>query len=75
MKKVVIYNSDTCTFCRQAEAYFHENSIEFEERNIKNPDNREELMNLGYRSVPVIKIDEEYILGFDKEKINEELGL
>lgn len=75
MKKVVIYNSDTCTFCRQAEAYLHEKNIEFEEKNIKDPDNRKELIGLGYRSVPVIKIEEEYILGFDKAVIDEKLGL
>jgi len=68
MKKVVIYNSDTCSFCREAE-----NGIEYEGKNIKVPEFRKELMAMGYRSVPVIQIDGENILGFDPELIEEKL--
>jgi len=73
MKKVVIYNSDTCSFCREAEAYMKENGIEYEGKNIKVPEFRKELMAMGYRSVPVIQIDGENILGFDPELIEEKL--
>lgn len=31
---------------------------------------RKELMKQGIMAVPVVKIDEEYIVGFDKEKID-----
>ena len=73
MKKVVIYNSDTCSFCREAEAYMKENGVEYEAKNIKIPEFRKELMAMGYRSVPVIQIDGENILGFDATLISEKL--
>jgi glutaredoxin 3 len=73
MKKVVIFNSDSCSFCREAEAYMKENGIEYEDKNIKVPEFKKELMSLGFRSVPLIQIDGESILGFDRELIEEKL--
>lgn len=73
MKKVVIYNSDTCSFCREAEAYMKEHGVEYEGKNIKIPEFRKELMDMGYRSVPMIQIDGENILGFDALLIAEKL--
>ncbi len=75
MKNVIVYTSNTCTYCGQAKEYLKENGISYEERNIKEPTFRKELMGMGFMSVPVIKIDEEAVLGFDKEKINSLLGL
>ncbi|QAT38878.1 glutaredoxin family protein [Clostridium sp. JN-9] len=73
MKNVMIYTSDSCVYCKMAKEYFHTNNIEFQEKNIKEPAARKELMSMGMRSVPVIKIDDEVILGFDQEKIENAL--
>jgi glutaredoxin 3 len=75
MKDVVVYTSNTCTYCGQAKEYLKENGIAYEERNIKEPAFRKELMGMGFMSVPVIKIGEETVLGFDKEKIDSLLDL
>lgn len=69
MKNVVIYTSDTCTFCVRAKEYFKENNISYEEKNVKDPTFRKELMAMGIMSVPVIKIEEETVVGFDEEAI------
>lgn len=74
MKNVVIYTSDTCTFCVNAKEYFKENNISYEERNVKDPTFRKELMAMGIMSVPVIKIDGETVVGFDEEAIEELLN-
>lgn len=75
MKNVVVYTSNTCTYCSQAKEYLKDNGVAYEERNIKEPAYRKELMAMGFMSVPVIKIDEETVLGFDRDKINSLLGL
>jgi glutaredoxin 3 len=75
MKDVVVYTSNTCTYCGQAKEYLKENGVAYEERNIKEPTFRKELMAMGFMSVPVIKIGEETVLGFDKEKIDSLLSL
>lgn len=75
MEKVKVYTSDTCPHCVTAKEYLKENNIEFEEKNIKETENRKDLMAMGVMSVPLIIIGDEKILGFDKEKIDSLLGL
>ncbi|MDW8802157.1 glutaredoxin domain-containing protein [Clostridium sp. A1-XYC3] len=76
MKKVDIYTSNTCGYCHAAMDYFQENNVEFTEHNIsENAEARKELMKKGHRSVPVIVIDGEEIIGFDKERVSSLLGL
>jgi len=69
MKNVVIYTSDTCTFCSAAKEYFKENNVSYEEKNVKEPSNRKELMAMGIMSVPVIKIDGETVIGFNQSEV------
>lgn len=75
MKNVIVYTSNTCTYCSAAKEYLNEKGVNFEERNVKEPEYRKQLMEMGYMSVPVIKIEDEIILGFDKDKIDTSLGL
>lgn len=75
-KKVVIYTSNTWPHCHTAKDYLAENNVEFEERNVqKDPEARKELMAKGIMAVPVIQIEEELITGFDKDRVDELLGL
>ena len=72
MKKVEIYSSDTCINCIKAKEYFDEIGVDYTEYNIsKDIEAKRELIGMGYMSVPVILIDEEHVLGFDKFRIDE----
>lgn len=75
MKKVIVYSTEGCAFCMAAKEYLDENKIAYEERNIKNKEFKKELIALGFMSVPVIKIEEDIVLGFDKNRINELLKI
>lgn len=76
MANVKVYSSNTCPYCVSAKEYLNENGIEFEERNIQtDPEARKELMTMGHMGVPVLVIDEEEIVGFDRDKIDNALGL
>lgn len=70
-KKVVIYTSNTCTYCDMAKEYFKANEIEFEEKNTSNPVFRKELLAIGVRSVPTIYVGEQYMVGFDEGQFEE----
>lgn len=71
MKKIDIYTSESCSYCYAAKEYFKQKNISYEEHNItKDSESRRELMRMGYRSVPIIIIDGEQILGFNKERIS-----
>lgn len=70
MSKIDIYTSNECHFCHEAKDFFKEKNMEFTEHNVsKDPNARKFLMKKGVMSVPYIVIDDEEILGFDREKI------
>lgn len=76
MENVVVYTSDTCPYCVAAKEFLDENSINYEEKNVTSDENaRNELIEKGYRGVPVIIVGQEEIVGFDKNRLTELLGL
>ncbi|KXZ40790.1 Glutaredoxin-like protein, YruB-family [Alkalithermobacter thermoalcaliphilus JW-YL-7 = DSM 7308] len=76
MAKIEIYTSNTCGYCHAAKDYFDERKIEYVEHNVSEDSTaRKKLMKMGYMSVPIIVIDGEEILGFDKTRIEELLPL
>ncbi|MBV4420443.1 thioredoxin family protein [Clostridium tyrobutyricum] len=76
MSKVDIFTSSTCQYCHAAKEFFKENNVDFVEHNITtDAEARKDLMKKGYRGVPVIVIDGEYILGFDQNKVSDILGI
>jgi glutaredoxin 3 len=76
MNKVEIYTSPTCGYCHEAMEFFENNKVEYIEHDIsKDKESKRTLMKKGYMSVPVIVINGEEMLGFDKEKLTTILGL
>lgn len=75
MKNVIVYTSDTCTYCEAAKEYLKEKGVAYEERNVKQPQYRKELMGMGFMSVPILKIGEDVVQGFDAGKIDALLSL
>lgn len=76
MANIVVYSSDSCTYCVQAKNFLKENNIEFVEKNVSTDmEARRDLMSKGHMGVPVIYVDDVEIVGFDKNKLVELLGL
>ncbi len=72
---VTIYTSNTCPYCVSAKDYLNERGVPFVEKNIQtDPEARKELMRMGHMGVPVIVIDGEEIVGFNKSKMDELLS-
>jgi glutaredoxin 3 len=76
-KNVVIYSTPTCHFCHMAKDYLTEKGIAFTEHNVaEDLEKRQEMMEKsGQMGVPVIMIGDEMLIGFDKPRINQMLGL
>ena len=75
MKNVVVYTSNTCPYCTLAKNYLEEKGVSFTEKNVQtDKDARQELMNMGHMGVPVVVIDGQEIVGFDKDKIDAALA-
>jgi len=77
MAKVIIYTTPTCGYCKQAKAYFQEHDIEYTEKDVAaDLEAQKEMMTKsGQLGTPVIDIDGEAIIGFNKPKIDMALGL
>lgn len=75
MKNVIVYTSNSCPYCVAAKDYLKQNGIDFVEKNVSNTEYRKELMAMGFMSVPVIKIDDEVVKGFDVKALDNILGL
>lgn len=76
MKNVVIYTNTGCQSCHAAMEFFKKNNIEYEEHNISSDITAKKmLIKKGYRSVPVIVIDNEELIGFDKDIVSKSLGI
>ena len=77
MKKVVIYSTPTCTYCKMAKEFFTDNKVSFEEYNVASDlERRKEMVDKsGQMGVPVIDIGGEIIVGYDKPTIVKALGL
>ena len=77
LKTVKIYSTPTCHFCALAKEFLTENNIPFENIDIlTNVEARKEMVELsGQMGVPVIVIGEDIIVGFNKGKIAELLGI
>ena len=69
---VIVYSADWCAFCRTAKDYFTKIGVEFEERNVEKGQKfmQESVQKSGQMGIPVIDIDGEIIVGFDKPKID-----
>lgn len=76
-KKIVIYSTPTCPYCKKAKAYLQEKGIEYADIDVsRNETAQKEMMEKsGTISVPVIDIGGKIIAGFDKDKIDEALSV
>ncbi len=76
-KTVTIYSTPVCHFCHLAKDYFAENNIAFTEYDVASDmDKRKEMVDLtGQMGVPVIRIGDDVVVGFDEAKVKELLGV
>lgn len=77
MKSVSIYSTETCGYCKMAKEFFQKNNVEFQEFDVgKDLAKRQEMIEKsGQMGVPVITVDNDLIVGFNKPKLEELLNI
>ncbi len=77
MPSVKIYSTPSCPYCIRAKQFFKDNNIEFADYDVSVDEERarELTERSGQMGVPVIEINGEIIVGFDKEAIIKALKL
>jgi glutaredoxin len=72
MKNIKIYSSSTCTNCTAAKEYIKEKGYDYEEKNVSlDAEAKKELLSMGYMGVPIIFIEDEVVVGFNRSKLDE----
>lgn len=77
MANIKIYSLPTCPHCHHAKEYLSKKNVDFKDFNVSEDTTaRDEMLALtNQRSVPVIVIDDQIIVGFDQQKIDEALTI
>lgn len=77
MATVTVYSTPTCPFCIRAKQFLKDNNVIFTDIDVgSNPDKAQEMIKKsGQIGVPVLDIDGKVIVGFDREAIQEALGI
>lgn len=72
MHQITIYTTPTCVYCKMTKSFFKEHNIEYAEKDVTTDQAAQEEMikKSGQLGVPVIDIDGQIIVGFDKEKLS-----
>ncbi len=72
---VKLYSTPTCGYCKLAKSYFEKNNIAFTEFNVAQDMKRAQEMvkKSGQMGVPVIDIQGQVIIGFNKQAIEKAL--
>ena len=74
---VKIYTTPTCVYCKMAKEFFKKNNVEYEEHDVaEDAKAREEMLQKSHQmGVPVIEVNGEIVVGFDREHLAKLLGL
>ncbi len=77
MAKIRIFSTTQCPYCVTLKEFLKEHDVEFEDINVAEDKVAAEEMikKSGQMGVPVVEIDGEIIVGFDKQKICEILKI
>lgn len=77
MPKVTIYSTPTCVYCKMAKALFKEKEIPYEEKDVAvDMAARDEMIEKsGQLGVPVIDIGGHIVVGFDRSKLLDLIGI
>jgi glutaredoxin-like YruB-family protein len=76
-KEVKVYSTPTCPWCMRVKQFLAGNNIPFENFDVSSDQQKEQEMiqKSGQMGVPVVDIAGEIIVGFDKERIKQALGI
>lgn len=74
---VIIYSTPTCPYCKHTKEFLKEHDVKFEDIDVSTDDEKAQEMidKSGQMGVPVIDIDGEIIVGFDKKALKKALKI
>lgn len=76
-KTVTIYSTPACHFCHAAKDFFNDNNVSFTDVDVAaDAEKRQEMIEMtGQMGVPVIRVGDDVVVGFDEAKVKELLEM
>ncbi len=76
-KTITIYSTPTCHFCQAAKEFLTEKGVAYTNYDVaQDAQKREEMIQLtGQLGVPVIRVGEDIMVGFDRNRLASKLGI
>ncbi len=76
-KKVIVYSTEFCPWCRRTKEFFKEHGIKYKDIDVgKDAKKAEEMIKKsGQQGVPVIDIEGKIVVGFDEARLREILKI
>ncbi|MEW6063103.1 MAG: glutaredoxin family protein [Nanoarchaeota archaeon] len=76
-KKVILYKTEWCHWCKLAKEFLEKHKIKFKEIYVDRDQKaaQEMVKKSGQMGVPVIDIDGKIIVGFDESSLRKELNI
>jgi glutaredoxin 3 len=75
--RVVVYSTPTCGYCVAVKRYLQQHRVSFRDIDIsRDPQSAAEMKRKSrQQGVPVIEVNGQIIVGFDKRRLNAALGI
>jgi glutaredoxin 3 len=75
-KRITVYSTPTCLFCDQAKTYLADRGLEFEDVDVSQDKARlrEMVLMTGQYGVPVVKVGEKAMIGWNVDEFKQLLG-
>ena len=75
--KVTVFSTTHCPWCHKTKEWLDEHNIKYKDVNVEEDMKAagEMIEKSGQRGVPVIDIDGEIVIGFDKQTLSKALGV
>lgn len=77
MNNIIVYSTPTCPYCHMVKDYLKKNNFQYSDINVAvdQAAATEMVKKSGQMGVPVIDINGNIVIGFDRAKINSILGI
>jgi glutaredoxin-like YruB-family protein len=75
--KVKVYSTPTCPYCAMAKDFLNKHGVDFEDIDVASDRDAATYIveKSGQMGVPIIEIDDEIIVGFDRDAISKALKI
>jgi len=72
---IKIYTTPVCGYCQMAKEYFKSKNLQYEEISLVKNAKAQQLVvsKTGMVAAPIIEINSQFVIGFDRKKIEEAL--